>query len=172
MKRISIILVFFSFVSMGVKSQNLNQVSLRLSPGQFELNYQRKLLQQKIWSEAFIGLGNQDINSKYDDLLAGIRIGTPLFTNKKNVIHMAAGVGVYFPNNDYYAAVSPVYGITGGYTRFIGKAQRHSLHINIGYQYGERNYIQEYRASDISIATTETFKLSPSHFSLGYGFNF
>ena len=85
---------------------------------------------------------------------------------------MAASVGVYFPNNDYYAAVSPVYGIMGGYTRFIGKAQRHSLLINLGYQYGQKNYIQEYQASDIFIATTGNFKLSPIHFSIGYGFNF
>lgn len=172
MKRISVLLAFFSLISLGVKSQNLNQVSLRLSPNQFELNYQRKFHQERIWSEAFIGLGNQDINSKYDDCLAGIRIGTPLFSNDKNVIHMAASVGVYFPNNDYYAAVSPVYGIMGGCTRLIGKAQRHSLLINLGYQYGQRNYIQEYQASDIFIATTGNFKLSPIHFSIGYGFNF
>ena len=172
MKKISIVLALFSLLSLGAEAQNLNQVSLRLSPTQFELSFQRKLKQQKVWSEAFIGLGNQDINSKYDDFLAGIRIGIPLFSSAKNAIHLAASAGIYFPNNEYYSAASPVYGLIGGYTRYMGKAQRHSLLIHLGYQYGERNYIQEYQSADISTAITGTFKLSPIHFSIGYGFNF
>lgn len=172
MKRLTVLLALFTFISLGVKSQNLNQVSLRLSPTQLELNFQRKLMQQKVRSEAFIGLGNQDINSKYDDFLVGIRIGIPLFFNDENAFHIDASVGIYFPNNEYYAAVTPVYGIIGGYTRYIGKAQRHSLLLNLGYQYGERTYMQEYQAADISTAITGNFKLSPIHFSIGYGINF
>jgi len=172
MKRLIVILAFFCFFSLSATSQNLNQVSIRLSSTQFELNFKRKLKQQKVWAEAFIGLGNQDINSRYDDFLTGIRIGIPLFSNAKNAFHIAASAGIYFPNNEYYSAASPVYGLMGGYTRYMGKAQRHSLLIHLGYQYEERSYIQEYQAGDISAAATGTFKLSPIHFSIGYGFNF
>jgi len=172
MSRLFIILAFFSLFILEVNSQNLNQVSLRFSPTQFELNFQRKLILEKVWSEAFIGLGNQGINSNYDDYLAGLRIGTPLFFNEKSTIHLAAIVGVYLPNNDFYAAVTPVFGLLAGYSRYIGKPHRHSMLIHLGYQYGQRNYIHEYRTNDISIATTGNFKLSPIHFSIGYGYNF
>lgn len=172
MKRLTVLLALFSFFSFGVKSQNLNQVSVRLSYNQFELGYQRAFVQQKLWGEAFIGLGNQDINSEYDDYLAGIRIGTPVFSNNNNVIHIAASVGVYVPNNICYSTVTPYYGGIIGYSRFIGKTQKHSLLINLGYQYGEGYYKQEYSSNDISIATTGSFKVSPIHFSVGYGFLF
>ena len=172
MKRLTVLLAFFSFFSFGVKSQNLNQVSVRLSYNQFELGYQRTFIQQKLWGEAFIGLGNQDINNKYDDYVTGVRIGTPVFSNNKNVIHIAASVGVYVPNNTCYSTVTPYYGGIIGYSRFIGKTQKHSLLINLGYQYGKGYYKQEYSSNDISIATTGSFKVSPIHFSAGYGFLF
>lgn len=172
MKKVRLLGILLCFLSLGANSQNLNQISLRLSPAQFEFDYQRKLLDQKVWGEIYFGISKKDINNSYDDILAGIRIGTPLLSNEKNVIHMAASVGAYVSNNDYYDAALPVLGLGAGYTRFIGKAKRHSLLIHLGYQYGERTYKQEYQSSDISLATTGNLDLSPIHFSFGYGYNF
>jgi len=172
MKKIAFATALFALISFGVKSQNPNQVSARLSTNQFELGYQRKFIQQKIWGETYIGLGNQDINKKFDDIVTGLRIGTPVLVNKKNVINIAAGIGLYFSNNEIYSIVTPVYSGFIAYNRFIGKTEKHSLLINLGYQYGKKDYKQEYSIDDIYTATIGSFKVSPVYFSVGYGFHF
>jgi hypothetical protein len=172
MKKIVILTMFIALISTGVKSQNVNQVSARLSMNQFELGYQRTFIDQKIWGEAYIGLGNQDINKKFDDIVTGLRIGTPVFANTKNVINVAAGIGLYFSNNDIYSVVAPLYSGFIAYNRFIGKAEKNSLLINLGYQYGKKDYKQEYTSADIYTATIGSFKVSPVYFSVGYGFHF
>jgi len=50
---------------------------------------------------------------------------------------------IYFPNNDYYTAITPVVEAGIRYSRFIDKSNKHSLLINAGYQYGTRDYKQE-----------------------------
>jgi len=172
MKKIAFVTAFLALISFGVKSQNPNQVSVRLSTNQFELGYQRKFIQQKIWGETYIGLGNQDINAKFDDVVAGIRIGSPILANDKNVVSIAAGVGLYFPNNQYYSATTPVFSGLIAYNRYFGKSQTHSLLVNLGYQYGKKDYKQEYSSADIYTATIGSFKVSPVYFSVGYGFHF
>lgn len=172
MKKIAILIAVITLISSGVKSQNTNQVSARMSFNQLEVGYQRTLIQQKIWGEAYIGLSNQDINRKFDDLVTGIRIGAPVFANDKNSINIAAGIGIYFPNNNYYSATTPLFSGYIAYNRFIGESQKHSLLVNLGYQYGKKDYKQEYNSTDIYLATTGSFKASPVYFSVGYGFHF
>jgi hypothetical protein len=172
MKKTAFLIVLFALICFGVKAQNSNQVSARLSFNQLELGYQRAFFQQKIWGETYVGLGNQDINKKFDDFVTGLRIGTPIFKNEKNVINLAAGIGIYFSNNEIYSVVTPVYSGFIAYNRFIGKSEKHSLLINLGYQYGKKDYEQEYSSADIYTATTGSFKVSPVYFSVGYGFHF
>lgn len=172
MKKIAFATALIALISFGAKSQNPNQVSVRLSTNQFELGYQRTFIQRKIWGETYIGIGNQDINKKFDDIVTGLRIGTPVFATKKNAINIAAGIGLYFSNNEIYTIVTPVYSGFIAYNRFIGRTEKHSLLINLGYQYGKKDFKQEYSSSDIYTATTERFKVSPVCFSVGYGFHF
>ena len=172
MKKTAFLTVFVAIISFGIKAQNPNQVSARLSFNQLELGYQRTFFQQKIRGETYVGLGNQDINKKFDDFVTGLRIGTPIFRNEKNAIHIAAGIGFYFSNNDIYSVVTPVYSGFIAYNRFLGQSEKHSLLINLGYQYGENDYKQEYNSADIYTATTGSFTVSPVYFSVGYGFHF
>jgi hypothetical protein len=172
MKKAAFLTALFAIISFGVKSQNSNQVSARLSFNQLELGYQRTFFQQKIWGETYVGLGNEDINKKFDDFVTGLRIGTPIFKTEKNAIHLVAGIGLYFSNNDIYSVVTPVYSGFIAYNRFLGKSEKQSLLINLGYQYGNNNYKQEYNSSSIYTATTGSFTVSPIYFSVGYGFHF
>jgi hypothetical protein len=168
MKKIVFLTALLALTSFCVKAQNSNQVSARLSFNQIELGYQRTFFQQKIWGETYVGLGNQDINKKFDDFITG----TPIFKNEKNVINLAAGIGFYFSNNDIYSVVTPVYSGFIAYNRFLGKPEKHSLLINLGYQYGKNDYRQEYNSAGIYTATTGSFIVSPVYFSVGYGFHF
>ena len=172
MKKSVLVSVFVVLFAFGAKSRNRNQASFQFSYNQIELGYQYKFIHQKIWGEAFAGLGNQDINSSFDDFLTGIRIGGAVFSNDKNTIDLTAGFGVYFPNNNYYSAATSVLGGGLRYSRFIGKTKKHSLFLNAGYQYGKRDYKQEYLNDEIYVATISKFKISPMYFSIGYGFNF
>ncbi len=172
MKKIVLATALFAIISFGVKAQNLNQVSARLSFNQLELGYQRTFFQKKIWGEPYIGLSNQDINAKYDDVVAGIRIGSPILASEKNIVSIAAGVGLYFPKNQYYNAITPVYSGLIAYNRYFGKSKTHSLLVNIGYQYGKRDYTQKNSNTDFYTATIGSFKVSPVYFSVGYGFHF
>jgi hypothetical protein len=172
MKIIAFLTALLAIISLGVKAQNQNQVSVRLSFNQLELGYQRTFFQQRIWGETYVGLGNQDINKKFDDFITGLRIGTPIFKNEKNALNLAAGLGFYFSNNDMYSVVTPVYCGFIAYNRFLGKSEKHSLLINLGYQYGENDYKQEYNSAVIYTATTGSFNVSPVYFSVGYGFHF
>ncbi|OIP82985.1 MAG: hypothetical protein AUK44_06410 [Porphyromonadaceae bacterium CG2_30_38_12] len=172
MKKNSFAIALLALISFGVKSQNTNLVSARLSFNQFELGYQRTLFHQKIWGETYIGLGNQDINTKYDDVVAGIRIGIPILANEKNIVSIVANVGLYFPNNQYYNTITPVYSCLFAYNRYFGKSKTHSLLVNLGYQYGNRDYAQKNSNTDFYTTTIGSFKVSPVYFSVGYGFHF
>jgi len=172
MKKILFTTALFTIIAFGVQSQNPNQVAVRLSFNQFEMGYQRQFIRQKIWAETYIGVGNQDINAKYDDFVTGLRIGRYILANEKNALSIAAGIGLYFPNNHYYKATTPVYSGFIAYNLFLGKSKKHSLLANLGYQYGKKDYTQEYSNNGFYAATTGSFKVSPVYFSLGYGFHF
>jgi len=173
MKRSVFSAAFILFLlNHGVKSQNNNQLLLQFSLNQVDLAYQHKLISPNIWGEAFVGIGNQDINSSFDDFLSGLRIGFDAFSNEKNLLGFNTSVGIYIPNNDYYTATTPVFGAGIRYTRFIGKSGKHSLFVNTGYQYGKRDYKQKYSSEIINVTTVGNFKIAPLYFSLGYGFKF
>ncbi len=172
MKRRVFGLVFMLLLAFGAKAQKMNQLSLQFSYNQLELGYQRNLLFHNMWGEAFVGIGNQDINSRFDDFLAGVRVGVYAFSTEKNVVALNAVAGVYIPNNSYYNAAAPLLGGGIRYVRFIGRQNRHSVLISAGYQYGKREYKQEYHSEALQVESIGVFKVAPLYFSVGYGFNF
>ena len=163
--------LLFIFVII-VKAQNCNRVSLKISFNKIDLGYKYNFGEIPVWSEAFIGLGNQDINAGFDDFLFGIKIGTPLIAFTSSNIYIDLYTGIYFPNNKYYDAVTPFIGIDMGYEMILGKRKIHSLFAEIGYIYGQREYKQTYDNEILFASTTARFKLSPISFSIAYGFNF
>lgn len=172
MKRMVLGLAFMLLLACGAKAQKMNQLSLQFSYNQLELGYQRNLLFHKMWGEAFVGIGNQDINSRFDDFLAGVRVGVFALSNEKNRVALNTLVGVYVPNNSYYNAAAPVFGGGIRYVRFIGRQNRHSILISTGYQYGKREYKQESSSEVLQVETIGDFRVAPIYFSVGYGFNF
>lgn len=159
-------------LSQNIKAQNDKQLLLQLSLNQVDLAYQHKLISPNIWGEAFVGIGNQDINSSFDDFLSGLRIGFNAFSNEKNLLGFNTSIGIYIPNNNYYTATTPVFGAGIRYTRIIGKSGKQSLFVNTGYQYGKQEYKQKYSSEIVNVTTVGTFKIAPLYFSLGYGFKF
>jgi len=172
MRKSLFVLAFFLLLAGEANAQNNNQLSFQFSFNQVELAYQHELLSPKVWGEAFVGTGNLDINRSFDDLVAGLRIGYNAFSNKKNTLGINAGFGIYIPKNDYYKAATPVTGAAIRYTRFIGKSGKHCMFVNMGYQYGKREYKQEYSSEIVNVATIGTFKIAPLYCSLCYGFRF
>lgn len=172
MKKSILSIAFILLLTYGVKAQNNNQLSLQLSLNQVELGYQYKAFSENLWGEIIVGLGNQDINHRFDDVITGLRIGFNFFSNNKSLLGLQTRFGTYIPNNDYYTAVTPVIEAGIRYTLFIGKLNQHSLFINTGYQYGKRDYKQKYSSEIINVTTVGKFEIAPLYFSLGYGFNF
>ncbi len=172
MKRLLLSAAIILVLAYGVKAQKINQLLVQFSFNQVELGYQHKLLSEKTWGEAFAGTGNQDINRRFDDLVAGLRMGHNAISNEKNLLGLYTSFGTYIPNNDYYTAATPVIGAGIRYTRLIGKSGRHALIANTGGQYGKRDYRQEYSSEIIGVTTVGTFKIAPFSFSLGYGYKF
>jgi hypothetical protein len=171
MKKSLFSLALFLFMAYNVNAQNKNQLSFQLSLNQVELAYLHRL-SPSIWGEVFVGTGNQDINSSFDDFAAGVRIGYDAFSNRRSMLGFNTCFGIYIPDNDYYNAITPVIGAGIRYTRVIGKSGKHNLFVNTGFQYGKRDYRQEYASEIINASTIGTFKIVPLYFSLGYGFNF
>ncbi|WP_372652864.1 hypothetical protein [Draconibacterium sp.] len=172
MKRLIIYVAVIILFSCNVSAQQSNRIILQVAANQIELGYQHKLFNQKMWGQTYVGLGNQDVNSSFNDLLAGIKIGFDAWSNSKNTIWVNSNIGIYIPNNDYYTAVTPVIGVGIGYSRYIGKSGKHALLLNAGYQYGERDYRQKFSSRMADIETVGNFSVAPLYFSLGYGFNF
>lgn len=172
MKRSLLSAALILMLVYGVKAQKNNQILVQFSFIQVELGYQHKLLSEKTWGEAFAGTGNQDINNSFDDFVTGLRFGYNAFSNEKNLLGIYTSFGAYIPNNDYYRVATPVIGAGIRYTRFIGRSGRHALLVNMGGQYGKRDYRQEYSSEIIGVTTVGTFKIAPLCFSLGYGYKF
>ncbi len=172
MKKLIICTVVVVFFSFKISAQQNNRLNLQVAPNQIEFEYQRKLFNHKMWGETYAGLGNQDVNNSFNDFLAGLRIGFDVWSTPKNTIGLCSGIGIYIPNNDYYTAVTPVIGVGVIYSRYIGKSGKHALLANAGYQYGERDYKQEFSSEMIALEIRGNFSVAPVYFSLGYGFNF
>ncbi|NJK93824.1 MAG: hypothetical protein HC905_01830 [Bacteroidales bacterium] len=149
-----------------------NGVSFKLSLHQAEIGYKYIFKKVPLEGEFYLGAGNQDIDGRFNDFVSGIRIIKPVFRYKRNLISMMFNTGVYIPNNDYYNAVTPVFGLIAGYNRTFDKAGKHSLLINAGYFLGQRYYLQEYKDNFGSYATRDIFKIVPVNIAIGYGLNF
>ena len=172
MKRLSLMLaLLFLFVIIG-KAQNNNRISLKISSNKIDLAYKYSFSEIPVWSETFIGLGNQDINAGFDDFLFGVKIGTPLFTFTSSNVYGDIYTGIYFTNNIHYEVAIPFIGVDIGYEVFLGKRKKHSLFAETGYLYGQREYKQTYNNEMNFASTTDRFKLSAINFSVAYGFNF
>lgn len=168
------IVLLFTVLSFGTESQAQvkNKVAAHLSYNRVELSYGRELEILPVGIEGFIGLGNQDVNTAFDDFLGGIRIAVPILSFEKSQIQVLPEVGFYISNNDCYSAQTCVLGIHANYCRYLGKKQKHFVQIDAGYVYGKRSYRQTYENDRVYLATTGTFSVKPLYVALGYGFRF
>lgn len=164
--------VFMLLLACGVKAQPTNHLSLQLAVSQFEVGYQHQLFSEKTWAEAYVGLGNQDINNRFDDFLGGLRIGYHALSTLKNQLSFHTDLGIYSPNNDYYKATTPVIGAGLRYLRFIGQSGQHSVFVTTEYQYGTRDYKEHHSSETVEVSSIGTFEVAPVCFSVGYGYNF
>jgi hypothetical protein len=172
MKSLFLILIVTTLWVNTALTQSHKQIACNIAFNQIDISYQQTIGLLPLWSEIYTGIGNADIDNKFNDFTAGLRIGTPIWHNDKNNVGIAAHLGMYIPNNDYYKATTPVYGIVAKYNHYFGTTKKHSLLVNAGYLYGKRSYKQEYSDPKIYTATTDEFRLMPLYLSLGYGFNF
>ncbi|NOY60508.1 MAG: hypothetical protein GXO75_16480 [Calditrichaeota bacterium] len=172
MKHITSVIIFLFLGVATSNAQNSSKVSFEISFNKMCLGYQFNFDKAPIWSKAYIGLGNQDINKEFNDVLSGIKIGTPFFSFTNSKVYGDFNTGIYIPNNKYYNATTLFIGIDIGYEMFFGTQKRHSLFTEIGYLYGQREYIQALDNETLFISTKDVFKLYPINFSLGYGFGF
>lgn len=147
-------------------------MSVQVSVNEIVLGFQHNVLYEKLWVEVNTGLGNQDINSNFNDLVSGFGIGYNVFSNQKNQIAFNTGIGMYIPNNHYYKVTVPIVNAGLRYTCFIGKKDKHCFLASVGYRYGKREYHQEFKSEIINVSTIGTFKVSPVCFSVGYGYRF
>lgn len=172
MKKLFVIILLTHFLSQNTKAQDKKMVSMRVAINQIELGFQHDILSDKLWADVYTGIGNQDINSRFNDFIIGFGIGFDAFSNKKNQIAINTGIGLYIPNNNYYSITVPILNAGVRYSRFFGKEAKHCLLVSSEYRYGKRDYRQEYSSDIINVSSIGTFKISPLYFSIGYGFKF
>lgn len=172
MKKIIIVVLLMILFAHFTKAQYKKMLSTQISINQIELGFQHSLLLEKLWANAYIGIGNQDINHNFDDFTFGFRLGYDALSYKKNQLAIVSGFELYFPNNDYYSTTIPIINAGVRYTRFFGKKEKHCLLLSLGYKYGKRDYKEEYSSDIATISSIGTFKTSPLYFSIGYGFKF
>ena len=172
MKHLGIIVALLFLSVITGKAQNNNRISAEFSGNNICLAYQLNFEKTPVYSGVYVGLGNQDINSKFDDVLFGIKPGMQFISFAKSNIFGHLNAGIYFPNNKYYDAITPFVGINIGYEKFLGKQKMHSLFIETGYIYGQKEYTQIYENDILYVSSIDKFILFPVIFSLAYGFNF
>jgi len=167
-------LIFISLIlaTSLVKAQGKTEMNIRLSYNQFGLGGRYYFQKTPIWSEINFGLGNEDIDRKFNDWVFDARMGIPVWKLNTSAFYIAAKAGIYIPENDYYKAITPTIGCLIGYKKDIGKQKRQSIFAEAGYNYGKRQYTQNWSNENISIATIDQFKVSPVTFSLGYSYRF
>lgn len=172
MKKIFAIILLTLLLSHSTKSQIKRMLSMQLSVNQVEMSFQHSILNEKLWTEFSAGVGNQDINNKFDDFTTRIGIGFIAFSKPKSQILINTGIGIYFSNNDYYSVTVPLINAGARYTRFFSKTKKHGFLVSMGYRYGKMNYKQEYSSDIVTVSTIGIFKVSPLYVSIGYGFRF
>ncbi len=157
---------------VGLYAQNKNRVSVGLSYNKIEIAYRHSFAEKQIWVSPSFGVGNQDANSNFDDIITEVKIGIPIFTFQKSSIYAQLNSGLYFANNNYYKTVAPFVGLNCGYEILFGNKKMHSVFTEIGYLYGKSEYKQKYYNDYISVSSTEIFILPPLSLKIGYGLNF
>lgn len=162
-------LLFCNGISLA---RNNNTVSLGMSFNKMSLGYRYDFEKMPFWAGAFLGLGNEDVNAGFNDFLFGIKIGQPILSFSKSGIYGALSSGIYVPNNKYYAAITPFFGVDLGYEFCFGENGNHILFSETGYRYGHRDYEQSFENEIISINSVDTFELMPFNIILGYGYRF
>lgn len=172
MKRIVAFILLMLFLSHNTKAQNQRMLSMELSINQIELSFRHNIINERLWTELYAGIGSLDVNRNYDDFTTGLSIGLNVFSNKRNQIALNTRMGICFLNNDYYAGTVPLINAGVRYTRFFGKKENHCLLVSVGYRYGKRNYKQTYSSEIANVSTVGSFKVSPLYLSIGYGFRF
>ncbi|QGY42504.1 hypothetical protein GM418_02195 [Maribellus comscasis] len=172
MKKIIFYAALLSLWTFGIKAQNNNQVSLQFSFNQFEVGYQHKIFSPNLWGEIFVGAGNQDVNTRFDDFLTGLKVGYNVFSHKRDKLDVHSIWGIYIPKNKLYTAITPMVGTGTQYARSIGKTGKHNLFISANFRYGKRDYKQKYSSETITVSKTGSFEVSRLVFSLGYSFKF
>lgn len=166
---LSIILLFL-LLDCTANAQNGEMYSLQLSLNQVELGYQHHILSEKGWVGLYAGIGNQDINPRFDDFLSGLKMGYNVVSRQKSQVDYIVGLGVYLPGNDYYKATTLVFDTGVRYSCFFGEKKRHCLLLSAGYRYGKRDYKQTYSSDILTVSRVGTFRVSPGYLSIGYGF--
>ncbi len=172
MKKIFAIILLTLLLTYNTKAQDKRMMSMQVSLNQIELGFQHNIISDRLWANIYTGIGNQDLNSSFDDFILGLGIGFNAFSNKKNQVAINTGTGLYIPNNNYYSVTVPLLNAGIRYSRFFGKKDKHCLLVSSGYRYGKRDYKQEYLSDIVNVSTIGTFKISPLYFSIGYGFKF
>lgn len=172
MKKICASILLLFMLSFNTEAHKNKMATLQVSWNQVELGFQHHILYDKLWAEIYTGIGNQDINSRFDDFTMGLRIGFNVFSHPKNQIAVNAKFALYIPNNKYYSATIPIVGTCIRYSRIIGENNNHYLFLCTGYQHGKSTYKQQYSSNIVNISSIETFKIQPLYVSIGYGFKF
>jgi len=172
MKACFALIVLLVLAVAGVDAQRNNQLAVQLSYDLASLSYQRDIFQSRLLGEIEVGIANQDIDSKFNDLLIGVRIGKPLLYSGHYAVNLLAGVGTYFSNNNNYSVVTPVYSGLFSFNRYVGEAKRHSFVVCVGYQYGKRGYKEAFKNEISHVTSTGEFNVFPLILSMGYGFHF
>ncbi|MEA4840981.1 MAG: hypothetical protein VB110_08270 [Bacteroidales bacterium] len=172
MRKTVAIIILTLLMSHTVKAQEKDMLSMQVSFNQIEWGLQRTLLNDKFWAELYAGVGNQDMNSKFDDFTTGFGVGFIAFSTPQNQISMNSDIGIYCAKNDVYSVTAPFVRAGVRYARFWGKTGKHGFLIRMGYQYGKRDYKQAYSSDNALVSTIGTFKVAPLYFSIGYGFRF
>lgn len=171
MKKTGICFILMLITTLSMSAQK-NQLSLRLSTNQTEISYQHQFLSQKTFAAVYTGLANHDLNSAWDDVYSGIKMGIKTLTNSKNQLDLHVRMGMYYTNNSIYDGFTPVIGGGIGYAHYWGASKKHCLLIDLGLQYGRRSFMNEYETSLIQISGIESFRITPLYISIGYGINF
>ncbi len=172
MKNTLLTLFVILLIIANLNAQSKSRASIGFSFNKIEVVYRYTFSQKHIWVNPFVGISNQDINTNFDDLMVGVKLGLPLSKFKKSQLYTQINLGIYFPNNNYYKATTPFVGFDLGYELMLGKTKKHSAFAEIGYLYGKKGYTQEYHDANISVKSTDEFSLKPITFNLGYGFSF
>jgi len=169
MKRYIYSIVFILFLTTSSYSQGKAVISAKVSPNEIGMQYERYLLADELWTGIYTGIGNQDINSRFDDFILGVNGGYKIMSGKSAGIALTAGFGLYSPRNGYYNA-NTLFGEGGvSYSYYPGKSRRHSLIVNLGYRYGRRTITQTSSNELFNVSSTDYFRISPLHISVGWG---